>query len=301
MQGLFSKRFQKALSQRKMPYPSFPRTVRKRLAMVCRDHAVFWQDYDGWSGTEDEAVQALKKAYGKDTLRVQDERSGGDRDAEGFDDFVVFAYPQYVLDAMEVFYRLLPEDKRQSFQSEINAVLTEEESPWLMSDGRMYMIDSRFLDTLKNQLEEEMRREGFLGAHEEFRDARSYLQSGDVDDAIQKANRAFESALKSLLNQKEGTADDLLQKLRDKTDLLDGVPEEAQKALTSKVLQGLPVLRHKLAGHGQGAEPIDIPRAYGDLAVNLCAAYIKFLFDLKKELTPARVEEQACSDEEIPF
>lgn len=301
MHGLFSKRFHTALQQKKIAYPSFSRVLRKRMAMVCRDHMVSWESYDGGSDTEDEAVLALKKAYGRDALRVQDEESGGDREATGFADFLVFAYPHSVLDSVEAYYRLLPENRQQAFQAELNSILSEESAAWRMSDGRMYMVDSRFLDSLKDQQQDEMRREGFLGAHEEFVDARSYLQSGDVDDAIHKANCAFESALKSLLNQREGTADDLLKRMREETDLLDGVPEQAQRAMVSKVLQALPVLRHKVGGHGQGAEALNIPRAYGDLAVNLCATYIKFLLDLKRELAPPNEAPLIDEDDEIPF
>lgn len=299
MEGLFSKRFKKALREKAIDYPSFPRHLRKRLAMICSE----FSETDYWQGsTEDETLDALKKTYGTDSLRVQDEETDGDRAAESFEDFIVFAYPHLVLDALEAFYRLVPSD-RHPLQERLNAVLEEEGSPWRMSDGRMYQVDSRYLDALKSQTEDEMRREGFLGAHEEFMDARSHLQAGDADDAIQKANRAFESALKSLLNQREGTAGDLLKRMRSETDLLDGIPPEAQKAMVSKVLQGLPILRHKIAGHGQGTDPVDVSRAFGDLAVNLAASYIKFLLDLKKELAPKAEEEpdRIEIDDDIPF
>lgn len=302
MEGLFSKRFRKPLETKAMPTPSFTRTLRKRLAMTCREHNERYPAY-GDSDMEDDAERALKKAYGKDSLRVQDEATNAGRAAEGFHDFVVFGYPTHVLDALEAFYRLLSDTGQHAFQAELNAVLAEEDSPWIMSEGRVYMVDSRFLDALKADAEEEMKREGFLGAHDEFGDARGHLQAGDIDDAIHKANCAFESALKSLLNQKEGSAAELLKNLRTKTDLLDGVPDEAQKALISGVLQGLPVLRNKLGGHGQGADPVDVPRAYGDLAVNLAATYIRFLLELKKELTPPKILEEGADDpeEDIPF
>jgi len=301
LQGLFSKRYEKALSAKKIPFPTFSRVLRTRLAMVCRDHAEYYEDFGTYSDTMRDAVGALRKAYGKESLRVQDEKKGGDRNASGFEDFIVYAYPHHVLDALEAFYRLLPDPSQHPFQAELNGVLAEEGSPWRMTDGHMYMVDSRFLDALRRESEENMRREGFLGAHEEFQDARSYLQAGNADDAIHKANCAFESALKSVLNQKEGTADQLLKKLREETDLLNGVPEETQKAIVSTVLQGLPVLRHKIGGHGQGPDALDVPLAFGDLAVNLSASYIKFLADLKKELSPPRKSPPAVEDDEIPF
>lgn len=299
MEGLFSKRLKKALEKKTIPYPSLSRNLRKRLAMKCRDHNEC-ESFGDYAETKTEALSSLERTYGTEILRVQDEKTNGDREATDFEDFLVFAYPHQVLDALEAFSRLLSSDvNKYSFQAGINAVLAEEESPWQMSDGRIYLVDSRFLDALKDQAEEEMKREGFLGAHEEFRDARSYLQAGTTDDAIHKANCAFESALKSLLNQREGTANDLLNKLREETDLLDAVSPEAQKVIILKVLQGLPVLRHKIGGHGQGAEPANVPRAYGDLAVNLAATYIKFLLDLKKEHGPApKTEGRSDVDED---
>ena len=304
MQGLFSKRFRRALSERKIPYPSFSRVLRKRLAMTCLITAC--GDVDPSIQERGDVRYALQKAYGKDTLSVKEEGTDHDRDAEGFEDFLVFAYPHCVLDALEAFYRLLPDERRGPFQSDLNEVLAEEASPWRMSDGHMYLVDSHFLDALKDQVEEEMKREGFLGAYEEFKDARRYLQAGAVDDAIHKANCAFESALKSLLYREEGTADDLLKMLREKTDLLDAVPVEAQKALVLKVLQGLPVLRHKLGGHGQGTQPVNVPRAYGDLAINLAATYIKFLLDIKKDLAPTQEPQGQTAvadelDDDLPF
>lgn len=144
-----------------------------------------------------------------------------------------------------------------------------------------------------------MKRQGWLGAHEEFMDARTHLQVGEADDAIQKANRAFESALQSLPNQKGGTAGQPLKALRTETDLLDGVPEDAQKAIVPKVLEALPVLRHNFGGHGQGETPVEVPRSYGNLAINLAGTFITFLLELKQELKPAA--EQAAAPAEAEF
>ncbi len=303
MVGLFSKRFKSALDARKIPTPSFTRVLRKRLAVACHEYNESYGSGWGYSDDEDDALAALKKAYGKDELRVQDEKGEGDRATSGFEDFLVFAYPTLVLDALEAFHAQVASRAGSSLQSSLNSILEEEGSPWRMSDGRAYLVDSRYVDALKMNAAEEMKRQGWLGAHEEFTDARSYLLAGEADDAIQNANRAFESALQSLLNQKGGTAGDLLKLMLKDTALFDAIPEAARKAMVGQILQGLPTLRHNLGGHGQGDSPVEVPRSYGNLALNLAAAYITFLLELKAELSPPQPASPAETvfEDDVPF
>ena len=56
-----------------------------------------------------------------------------------------------------------------------------------------------------------------------------------------------------------------------------------------QVLKALPFLRNKLGGHGQGAAVVDIPPAYGDLAVQIAAAFQNFLITKHLERSPAPV------------
>ncbi len=56
-----------------------------------------------------------------------------------------------------------------------------------------------------------------------------------------------------------------------------------QKVIVGKVLEALPVLRHNLGGHGQGESPVDAPRSYGNLALNLAATFVTFLLVLKQD------------------
>lgn len=75
MVGLFSRRFKRALDNRQIPYPSFSRQLRNRLAKICQDHEV-WSSvgYYDHTTTTLEVMSALKKAYGKDVLLVLDEK-----------------------------------------------------------------------------------------------------------------------------------------------------------------------------------------------------------------------------------
>jgi hypothetical protein len=301
--GLFSKRFKTALDKKTIPYPSFLRVLRKRLLKTCSKYSVEWQDFGTYYSTESEVIDALRMAYGKDRLVVKDDPNSEEREATGFEDYFMHTYPHNVLDALEAFYRCLDKEIALVMQEDINAVLLEENSPWIMSDGQMFMIDNHFLDSLKERALSLMQSEGYWGAYNEINEARSHLMAGSIDVAIHKANCAFESTLKSILGKYEGTAQELTTVLAKETDILENVPESVKKVITKNILSGLPALRHKIGGHGQGEKPVSAPRAYGELAINLAVAYIKFLTDLKGQLKITTNEEDINSSEndDVPF
>jgi hypothetical protein len=250
--GLFSKRFKTALDKKTIPYPSFLRVLRKRLVKTCSKYTIEWQDFGTYYSTESDVIEALKTAYGKDSLAVKEDPNSEEREAMGFEDYFMHSYPHNVLDALEAFYRCLDKENALVMQEDINAVLLEESSPWIMSDGQMFMIDNRYLDSLKEQALSLMKNEGYWGAYNEIKEARSYLMVGSIDVAIHKANCAFESTLKSILGKCEGTAQELTTMLAKETDILESVPESVKKVITKNILSGLPALRHKIGGHGQG-------------------------------------------------
>jgi hypothetical protein len=55
------------------------------------------------------------------------------------------------------------------------------------------------------------------------------------------------------------------------------LPESVQSGFMDQVLKALPFLRNKLGGHGHGAAVVDIPPGYGDLAIQIAAAFQNFL------------------------
>lgn len=296
MEGLFSKRFS---IWHELPHLTFSRTLRRRLAKLCASY-----DNEDWNAPREtyEALDALRMAYGLDELRVQDVENSGQRDATDFHDFLEYCYPTGVLDAIEAFLVHMGQ-RRDELQERVNAVLQEEGSHWRFWNDQAYLLDSQFADVLKERVADELQAAGFGGACDELTDARHHLAGGEADDAIVSANKAYESALMSLLSVDEGTADDLLKQLR-RERFLDGIPDVAQKALVTKVLNALPVLRHKLGAHGQGAATRRPPRAYGELAINLSVAYLKFLLDLQRNQDPPVTlpeTEPRGDDDEIPF
>src|SRR5262249_18030572 len=129
--------------------------------------------------------------------------------------------------------------------------------------------------------------EGFRGAQDEFLKAHRHLRHGETKSAIVEANNAFESTMKTICTRKRwsfqpgDTASKLVAVL-----IQNGfVPTYLQNQLTAlrTLLEtGVPVVRNKGGGHGQGPEPVDVPRARAEYAIHLTAANIVFLVKLLK-------------------
>lgn len=71
-------------------------------------------------------------------------------------------------------------------------------------------------------------------------------------------------------------ADRLIKELLAKG-CFDDLPEAARSSFGEQVLKTLPSLRNRLGGHGQGATVLEVPQAYGELAVQLAAAFHNLL------------------------
>jgi hypothetical protein len=118
------------------------------------------------------------------------------------------------------------------------------------------------------------------GPRQEFESALGHLRAGtpkDLEDAIEEAGKAVESAMKVVLDSHEvtragnETAEPLWNLLREN----DLVPAKSKDAILSTSR-----LRNEYGGHGQGAEIREIPAGIPALAVRSAAATIAYLAEL---------------------
>lgn len=174
------------------------------------------------------------------------------------------------------------------FQREINTALLEEKCPWLLADGRLFHIDPEFLDlAVVTSVIEYMQDGRFRGALDEFVEARAELTAGNYKGAVHNACKSVESVLKTILGKESGTASQLLRALG-ASDFFDDLPPGIATSIMEPVFMGLPVLRNRLGGHGQGQDVVNVTADYAELAVHLAASFN--LFFVKRYLTkhPAR-------------
>ena len=102
--------------------------------------------------------------------------------------------------------------------------------------------------------------EGFDGAEDEFRKAFEYRRKGDNKNAILVAGKSFESTMKTICDKKNYT--------------YDKAKETAET--------GLPVVRNKTSGHGQGSTIEQISDEFAEYALNLAATNIVLLVGIYK-------------------
>lgn len=241
-----------------------------------------------------EVANRLVDEHDWDSLPFRNEFPG-----EPLYSFVICAPEAELFDAIETVQIFLGASDKQSFQDKINKILEIERSPWRILSGEFFKLDADFVDAKLEVMAYKMLSAGkFAGAAAEYAKAQQELSVGDVKDAIIHAGKSFESVLKVLTSRKTGNASDLISIL-EISGFLDDLPEDSRGGFKSQVLGALPFLRNKLAGHGQGADVVEIPHAYGVLAVQLAAAFHNFLITKHMQRSEAAMEHPEAG--EIPF
>lgn len=294
---LFSKRYDRALAQEKLVLCVFSQRVRNRVWQAMNALDDYWEvGYNEYTSYLDEAAAFLRSEYGVDQLEAykgEDESRG----AVAFKDFVGRCWKKQFLDAIEAFYARINEERRGTFQREVNRIFIEERVPWRMADGEFFQLDSEFLEAeLLARTEALLDKSGFEGALDELREARNDLTAGDAKGVIAHAQQAFESTMKTILGVSDGNASSLIRALADRG-FFDDLPAQTRAAFGESVLMGLPFMGNRLGRHGQGARVVDVPRHYGELAVHLAGSFIRLLVERHVELTDARVQAEVPTDD----
>jgi hypothetical protein len=213
----------------------------------------------------------------------------------------------FVFDIIEIAATYLNSGERDAFRRKVNEIFELHDCPWRISDGEFFKLDADFVGAkLAATGHNALAANQFAGAANGYAKARQYLGTGDVREAIFFAGHSFESVMKVLTKLEHANGDKLIKELGSQG-FFDDLPESVRSGFMDQVLKALPFLRNKLGGHGQGAAVVDIPPAYGDLAIQIAAAFQNFLITKHLERSPAPVmpppakNALSSTDDEVPF
>jgi hypothetical protein len=211
---------------------------------------------------------------------------------------------EQILDVIEMAIREMETKRSASYRQFADATATPKEAAdeinfrfrenaigYQYESGRILRIDSQVAhsEIVKPalQLLADPRYEGpqqeFLNAHQHYRD-------GKNKECIADCLKAFESAMKTICDKrgwaynKTDTANALIQ-VCVQNNLIDPMLLSHVGALRTVLEAGVPTVRNRLAGHGQGAAPVAVPGHYASYALHLTAANILFLVNSEKALS----------------
>ena len=167
--------------------------------------------------------------------------------------------------------------------SELNERFKEHGVGFQFESGEIIRVDSEFLhsEAVKPTLTV-LRGAGFKGANEEFLLAHEHYRHARHKECLVDCLKAFESTIKAICTirgwatQPNDTAKALVA-VCFANGLVPAYLESQFSSLRSLLESGIPTVRNKNGGHGQGAELVAVPGYMARYALNLTATCVLFL------------------------
>jgi hypothetical protein len=312
---IFSQRYHRALLEQRLSV-NLPGEARPKLG-TCLDKydvsvGVKRDPHDNWisnSSVCEEAIIELMSEHGwidiPNTTAVAEGKY-----FKAFRHVILHEEPKLVFDLIELALGQMEDGEREKCRKKINEIFDVHDCAWRIADGEFFKLDADFMGArLAANAHDALVANRYVGAADEFAKARQVLGTGDAKDSIFYAAKSIESVMKVMSGSPHANADQLV-KIMLTQGYFDDLPESIRNGFAEQVMKTLPFIRNKLAGHGQGADIVNVPALYGDLAVQLAAVFHNFLIGKHLERTPpipakpANVDKAGKRDDmddELPF
>jgi hypothetical protein len=195
--------------------------------------------------------------------------------------FVVAQVPDLTGHDTNSYVRMAPEDAIE----ELNGRFKEHGVGYQFVGEQIVRVDSQYVhaEVVKPAISL-LHTAGFDGASEEFLRAHEHYRKGRLGEAMSDALKAFESTMKAICDTngwsyREGdTAKPLIKIVLD-NNLVPRYMETHLAGLRNTLEAGLPTVRNKNSGHGQGAQVRQVPEYFAGYALHLAATNIVFLVE----------------------
>lgn len=170
--------------------------------------------------------------------------------------------------------------------SDLNERFKEHGFGYQFESGEIIRVDSTFMhsEVVKTVLNL-ITSEKFDGANEEFLNAHEHYRHGRNKECLNECLKAFESTLKIICSEKnwsyneKETSIKLIQICLD-NGLIPTYTQNQFSSLRSLLESGIPTIRNRLGGHGQGKDITVVDSEITRYALNLTGSNIIFLIEL---------------------
>lgn len=241
-------------------------------------------------------VKVLRKEYGTFYLHGRGQFSW----EEELFTFFLQTTTERALDCLELGFRLVVSQManenyaqlfaKRDFVGELNGRMKEAGFGYRFEDRMILRVDSEYLheQAVKPALTI-LRDDDFAGANAEFRSAHEHYRHGNYKECLVDCLKCFESTLKIVCGRQgwEHPSNATANKLVDVVLSKGLLPTFAQSQLTAVqqlLTSGVPTVRNKLGGHGQGGSVTEVPEHLATYALNLTATTVRLIGEAEKAL-----------------
>lgn len=281
-------------------YDDIPQALRVQIVHILRDSIGDPGANYSRAGVVYESISRLLcREYGLFTL------SDGDFPDEILANFVLREQDvERVLDALEVSFHAIGQlESTYDYKvfagnnlsyaeavAELNARFLEHGIGFQLISGEIIRKDSEFLHTevIRPALKL-LQGSQFHGANNEFLKAHECYRKGDTKGCLVECLKALESVLKTVCQKRRwainptDTAKSLLETCF-QNGLVPPYLQSHYSSLRSTLESGVPTLRNKLGGHGQGAQVVHVPPHYAAYVLHMTGSAICFLVEAERAL-----------------
>ena len=178
----------------------------------------------------------------------------------------------------------------QSAIAELNHRFQEHGVGYQYESGKIIRVDSQLIHSevvrpAMSMLSDPM----YQGANAEFLSAHEHYRNGRYKECLNDCLKAFESCLKAICEKRGWNykSTDNAKRLIDIVFAHELIPNFMQShfsALRNTLESGVPTVRNRLSGHGQGKTEVPVPESIAGYALHLTASNILLLARADDEL-----------------
>ncbi|WP_336983763.1 MULTISPECIES: STM4504/CBY_0614 family protein [unclassified Cedecea] len=292
---LFSKRQKKLRGE--VPdiyqYTKISNSFRVQVIHIVRDTIGEDVGYGEGSGLYKLIHQTLCKEYGVFSLK---ERARNNFEAI-YESFLNENNYENCLDVIEISFKLIDgyvrnnewkfrgnKQQPEDAIDELNIRFKESGLGYQFESGELIRVDSQFLhsEAVKPTLQLLGKQSDYIGSNDEFLSAHEHYRHQRYKECLNDCLKSFESLMKAIhrRNKWQFNDTDTAKKLINSCLSNNLVPEYLQNQFSSiRILleSGIPTIRNKEGGHGQGSEVTTVPEYLASYTLHLTATNLLFL------------------------
>lgn len=294
---IFSKRQRKLRGE--LPdvytYDNLPNALRVQIIHIIRD--AIGVDHYG-SNHASHAYEFINNTLCREYGLFQLTSHSRSLDEAVFNFFLAEESVEKALDVIELSFKIIDTFVRNDYPynsetkidpdeaiAELNGRFKEHGIGFQFESSELIRVDSEFIhsEAVKPTLAI-LRSNNFVGANEEFLKAHEHYRHGRYKECLVDALKSFESTMKAICTRRKwkiqptDTAKSLINTCLSEG-LLPSFLESQMGAVRSLLESGVPTVRNKLGGHGQGIESIAVPEYFARYALNLTASSILLMVE----------------------